>query len=80
MVVVAVCDINPCPESLIKKIAIKRKITEEIFENKKDEKDKSSITKEANFKILTSSIFFPNQINIKLLSNVAEAYIEPNCP
>ena len=27
-----------------------------------------------------SSIFFPTQISNKLLSNVADAYIEPNCP
>ena len=27
-----------------------------------------------------SSIFFPTQIKRKLLSNVADAYIEPNCP
>ena len=27
-----------------------------------------------------SSIFFPNQTKIKLLINVADAYIEPNCP
>ena len=27
-----------------------------------------------------SSIFFPTQINKKLLSKVADAYIVPNCP
>ena len=27
-----------------------------------------------------SSIFFPTQINRKLLNKVAEAQIEPNCP
>ena len=27
-----------------------------------------------------SSIFFPTHIKTKLLSKVAEAYIEPNCP
>ena len=27
-----------------------------------------------------SSIFFPTQIKRRLLNNVAEAYIEPNCP
>ena len=38
------------------------------------------ITKSANLKIFISSIFFPTQINIKLLKRVAVAYIEPNCP
>ena len=27
-----------------------------------------------------SSIFFPTHISSKLLHNVADAYIEPNCP
>jgi len=53
--------------------AINKKITEEIFEKKKHEKDKSNVTKNANLKIFISSIFFPTQINIKLLNNVAEA-------
>ena len=30
--------------------------------------------------MFTSSIFFPTQISNKLLHNVADAYIEPNCP
>tara|TARA_B110000238_G_C15909914_1_gene345799 strand:+ start:398 stop:604 length:207 start_codon:yes stop_codon:yes gene_type:complete len=68
-----VCDINPCPESLIKKIEINKKITDEIFENKKQEIDNNIITYDANFKIFTSSIFFPSQTNIKLLNNVADA-------
>ena len=29
---------------------------------------------------LKSSIFFPIQIKVKLLINVAKAYIVPNCP
>ena len=73
IVVVAVCDIIPCPENLIKKMAINRKITDEIFENKKQEKDSSNVTKNANLKILISSIFFPIQIKRKLLSKVADA-------
>ena len=30
--------------------------------------------------MFTSSIFFPIQTKTMLLNNVAEAYIEPNCP
>ena len=37
IVVVAVCDIKPCPDSLIKKIPKNKKIIDEIFENKKQE-------------------------------------------
>ena len=48
----------PCPENLIKKIAINKKVIEEIFEKKKHEKDKSIVTKNANLNILISSIFF----------------------
>ena len=70
----------PCPENLIKKIAINRRDTEETREKKKHEKDKSKITINANFDIFMSSIFFPTQIKIKLLNNVADAYIVPNCP
>ena len=73
MVVVAVWDIIPCPENLIKKIAINKKITEEIFEKKKQEKERSKVTKKANLNILISSIFFPTQISRKLLSKVADA-------
>ena len=73
IVVVAVCDIIPCPENLIKKIAINKKITDEIFEKKKQEKERSNVTKKANLNILISSIFFPTQINRKLLSKVADA-------
>ena len=79
MVVVAVWDIMPWPENLIKKIAINNKGIEDIFEKKKHENASSKITKNENLIILISSIFFPNQINIKLLNKVAEAYIEPNC-
>tara|TARA_B100000029_G_scaffold8907_1_gene9465 strand:+ start:139 stop:297 length:159 start_codon:yes stop_codon:yes gene_type:complete len=46
---------------------------DEIFEKKKHENDNNKITKKANLKILMSSIFFPIQINKKLLSKVAEA-------
>ena len=73
MVVVAVWDIIPCPENLIKKIAINKKMTDEILEKKKQENDKSIVTKKANLNILISSIFFPTHINKKLLSRVAEA-------
>ena len=52
---------------------MKRIITEEIFEKKKQEKDKSKVTKNANLKILISSIFLPIQISRKLLNNVADA-------
>ena len=54
----------------------KEAITKEI----KQEIDKNTITNDANFKIFTSSIFFPIQTKTMLLSKVAEAYIEPNCP
>ena len=37
IVVVAVCDIKPWPDNLIKKIAKNKKIIDEIFENKKQE-------------------------------------------
>ena len=73
MVVVAVWDIIPCPENLIKKIAINKKITEEIFEKKKQEKERSKVTKKANLNISISSIFFPTHISRKLLSKVADA-------
>ena len=73
MVVVAVWDIIPCPENLIKKIAINKKITEEILEKKKQEKERSKVTKKANLNISISSIFFPTHISRKLLSKVADA-------
>ena len=44
IVVVAVWDINPWPENLIRKTAINKKITDDIFEKKKQEKDKSNVT------------------------------------
>ena len=72
-VVVAVWDIIPCPENLIKKIAINNKLNDDMVEKKKLENDKSSITKKANLDIFMSSIFFPTQIKTKLLSKVAEA-------
>jgi len=73
IVVVAVCDIIPCPENRIKNIAINKKEMDEIFEKKKQEKERSNITNSANLKMLISSIFFPTQIKKKLLSKVAEA-------
>ena len=48
IVVVAVCDIIPCPENLIKKIAMNKKIMEETFEKKKQEKERINVTKKAN--------------------------------
>ena len=63
----------PCPANLIKKTAKNKKTTAEIFEKKKDEKDSNKITNKANFEIFISSIFFPTQINKKLLSKVADA-------
>ena len=38
IVVDAVCDINPCPENLIKKTAINKKVMDDTFEKKKQEK------------------------------------------
>ena len=73
MVVEAVCDINPCPENLIKKIATNRKATEDVLEKKKEENDKSIVTKIANLSTFTSSIFFPIHIRSKLLNRVADA-------
>ena len=73
MVVEAVWDINPCPENLIKKIATNRKATDDVLEKKKEENDKSIITKIANLSTFTSSIFFPIHIRSKLLNKVADA-------
>ena len=73
MVVEAVWDINPCPENLIKKIATNRKATEDVLEKKKEENDKSIVTKIANLSTFTSSIFFPIHIRSKLLNKVADA-------
>ena len=73
MVVEAVWDINPCPENLIKKIATNRKATEDVLEKKKEENDKSTVTKIANLSTFTSSIFFPIHIRSKLLNRVADA-------
>jgi len=73
IVVVAVCDIIPCPENLIKKIEINKNDIDEIFEKRKHENDNNKITMNANFDISISSIFFPTQINKKLLNKVAEA-------
>ena len=73
MVVEAVWDINPCPENLIKKIATNRKATDDVLEKKKEENDKSKVTKIANLSTFTSSIFFPIHIRSKLLNKVADA-------
>ena len=73
IVVVAVCDINPCPDSLIKNIEKNKKTIDEIFENKKQEIASNTTTYNANFKIFTSSIFLPIQTSIRLLNKVAEA-------
>ena len=73
IVVVAVWDIMPWPENLIKKIAINKKNIDEILEKKKQENASNKITKKANLEISISSIFFPTQINKKLLARVADA-------
>ena len=80
IVVVAVWDIIPWPENLIRNIEINSSAIEFIFEKKKQENESKIITKKANLEILISSIFFPTQISNKLLSSVADAYIVPNCP
>ena len=73
IVVVAVWDIIPWPENLIRNIAINKNVIEDILEKKKHEKERSNVTKKANLKMLISSIFFPTHIKRKLLSNVAVA-------
>ena len=73
VVVVAVWDVIPWPENLIKNIAINKNDTDEIFEKKKHEKERSKATKNANLKIFISSIFFPTQISNRLLHRVADA-------
>ena len=45
----------------------------DVLEKKNEEKDKSIVTKIANFITFTSSIFFPIQIRSKLLNRVADA-------
>ena len=50
-----------------------KKTTEDIFENKKDENERSKITNNANLEMLISSIFLPTHIRIKLLNKVADA-------
>ena len=73
IVVVAVWDIIPWPENLIRNIDINNIVTDEIFEKKKHENENNTVTKKANLKILTSSIFLPTQIKKMLLNKVAEA-------
>ena len=71
IVVVAVWDIIPWPENLIRNIATNKNATDDILEKKKHEKERSNVTKKANLKILISSIFFFFYFNIKLLINFA---------
>ena len=73
IVVVAVWDIIPWPENLIKKIEINKRVMEDIFEKKKQETDNNIITNNEYFKIFMSSIFLPIQINKKLLDKVDKA-------
>ena len=73
IVVEAVWDINPCPENLIKNIDINKNATDDVLEKKKEENDKSIVTKIANLSTFTSSIFFPIHIRSKLLNRVADA-------
>ena len=73
IVVVAVWLDKPWPDNRIKKIPINKKMTDEILENMKQEIDRNIITYDANFKILTSSIFFPIQTKTILLNSVADA-------
>ena len=63
----------PWPENLINNIAKNNNGIDEILEKKKLEKPSNKITRKANLEIFISSIFFPTQINIKLLNRVAEA-------
>ncbi len=63
----------PWPENLINNIAMNNNGIEAILEKKKLEKPSNKITRKANLEIFISSIFFPTQINIKLLNRVAEA-------
>ena len=55
IIVEPVCVIIPWPENLINKIPINNKITDDIFEKKKQENDKRIITKRENLKTFTSS-------------------------
>ena len=48
MVVVAVWDIIPWPENLIKKIAKNKNTIDDILDKKKHEKERSNVTKKAN--------------------------------
>ena len=50
-----------------------KKATDDVLEKKKEENDKSTVTKIANLSTFTSSIFFPIHIKSKLLNRVAEA-------
>ena len=63
----------PWPENLINNIAINKNVTDKILEKKKQENPSNRIAKKANLEIFISSIFFPTQINIKLLASVAAA-------
>ena len=70
---VAVCDIKPCPDNLKRNIPINKKKMLFTNEKKIDEKNKRKITNKEKFINLKSSIFFPIQINVKLLNKVAKA-------
>ena len=80
IVVDAVCDINPWPENLIRKIAKNKYIKLLIKEKLKLATDNKTTTIKEYLKILISSIFFPNQTKSKLENIVAIAYTEPNSP
>ena len=60
-------------KNLVSKSKVNSKDIEDIVEKKKHENASNKITKNENLTIPISSIFFPNQINKKLLNKVAEA-------
>ena len=54
IVVVAVWDIIPCPENLIRNIATNKNATDDILEKKKHEKESSNVTKKVIIDITAS--------------------------
>ena len=64
----------PCPENLIKKIAINKNGIDKILEKKKQENASNKITKKANLEIFISSIFFPTQ-NHQKICNIFKIFI-----
>ena len=75
IVVLAVWDISPCPESLIRKIEKNRKITDEILENKKQEIASNVIIYNANFKIFglslaTINLFISLVLSVTTFKNI----------